>query len=97
MQNLPLSHNKSTNSYRTFAHTDLFCINLYGFSATHTIKPIANAISATSEAISSCSNGLILVVDRSMAAVSRVWCLWEVFLAAYRKGEVSVRLALPGG
>ena len=32
------------------------------------------------------------MVDRNMEALSRIWCLWEVFLASYRKGETCVRL-----
>ena len=76
-----------------FIHSDLFCVNLY---LSCNKSPINEAMAVTSEALSSCSKGLILAVDRSMATMSRMWCLWEVFLCAYRKGEISVRLALPG-
>ena len=65
---------------------DIFAVDLHN----HSSAPSAAAASALA-AMSLCK-GLVMAVDQSMMALSRIWCLWEVFQASYRKGEANVRL-----
>ena len=43
-----------------------------------------------------CSNGVVVVVDRGLAVLTRTWCMFEAFSALYRKGPTSISMTFPG-
>ncbi|GAX79159.1 hypothetical protein CEUSTIGMA_g6599.t1 [Chlamydomonas eustigma] len=71
---------------------DLFAVN-------HSITQKATSVAAylVEEAQSICSKGTILVLDRRLCALNRMWCMFEVMVALRHYGQTKFRMAMPGG
>ncbi|GAX74760.1 hypothetical protein CEUSTIGMA_g2207.t1 [Chlamydomonas eustigma] len=50
----------------------------------------------TNTALSACSLGVQVVVDRGLAVLDRTWSLHEVFVMLRNKGKLAVRVTMPG-
>ena len=84
-----------------FLALDLFTMNLYTtiqVQSTLSASAFESMDHDTHDLITSCSKGLLLVMDRDLLALNRIWILYEIFLATYRssKSHTFILLAFPG-
>ena len=84
-----------------FLSIDLFAMNLYTSTQLQSTLSSTAFDSMDHDAltnIAACTKGVLLVMDRELLALNRLWILYELFLATYRstKSHTFIRLAFPG-